>query len=113
MISKLKRTGILTILYNYLHPRNSIWLNLISKSAKMVKHSLPSVAIIGGGPGGLGAAIVLSQLPFLQVALFEKNPEPREAGAGISLSTNAWRVLDLLGASAGVKGGSKRNTYQR
>ncbi|KAJ5772520.1 FAD-binding monooxygenase [Penicillium odoratum] len=79
----------------------------------MVGRTLLSVAIVGGGPGGLGTAIALSQLPFLQVTLYEKNPEPREAGAGISLSTNAWKVLDLLGASDGVKGGSKSNTHQR
>ncbi|KAJ5338937.1 FAD-binding monooxygenase [Penicillium brevicompactum] len=79
----------------------------------MVGQALTSVAIIGGGPGGLGTAIALSQLPFLKVTLYEKNPEPREAGAGISLTTNAWKVLDLLGASDGVKGGSKSNTHQR
>ncbi|KAK9860134.1 Salicylate hydroxylase [Penicillium brevicompactum] len=79
----------------------------------MVGQALTSVAIIGGGPGGLGTAIALSQLPFLKVTLYEKNPEPREAGAGISLTTNAWKVLDLLGASEGVKGGSKSNTHQR
>ncbi|KAJ5638665.1 hypothetical protein N7528_001055 [Penicillium herquei] len=79
----------------------------------MVGRTLLSVAIIGGGPGGLGTAIALSQLPFLHVTLYEKNPEPREAGAGISLSTNAWKVLDLLGASDGVKGGSKSDTHQR
>ncbi|KAJ5175588.1 uncharacterized protein N7482_001465 [Penicillium canariense] len=79
----------------------------------MVGRTLTSVAIIGGGPGGLGAAIALSQLPFLQVTLYEKSPEPREAGAGISLTANAWKVLDLLGASDGVKGGSKSNTQQR
>ncbi|KAJ5663020.1 FAD-binding monooxygenase [Penicillium longicatenatum] len=79
----------------------------------MVGRILLTVAIVGGGPGGLGTAIALSKLPFLQVTLYEKNPEPREAGAGISLSTNAWKVLDLLGASDGVKGGSKSNTHQR
>ncbi|KAF7522985.1 hypothetical protein PCG10_006943 [Penicillium crustosum] len=79
----------------------------------MVGQALTSVAIVGGGPGGLGTAIALSELPFLKVTLYEKNTEPREAGAGISLSTNAWRVLDLLGASDGVKGGSKSNTHQR
>ncbi|KAJ5919352.1 FAD-binding monooxygenase [Penicillium verhagenii] len=79
----------------------------------MVGRTLLSVAIIGGGPGGLGTAIALSQLPFLQVSLYEKNTEPREAGAGISLSTNAWKILDLLGVSDGVKGGSKSNTHQR
>ncbi|OQE27023.1 hypothetical protein PENFLA_c006G10117 [Penicillium flavigenum] len=79
----------------------------------MVGQALTSVAIVGGGPGGLGTAIALSELPFLKVTLYEKSTEPREAGAGISLSTNAWRVLDLLGASDGVKGGSKSNTHQR
>ncbi|KAJ5126314.1 hypothetical protein N7448_005618 [Penicillium atrosanguineum] len=79
----------------------------------MVGRTLTSVAIIGGGPGGLGSAIALSQLPCLRVTLYEKNSEPREAGAGISLSTNAWRVLDLLEASDGVWGGSKSNTHQR
>ncbi|KAJ5355664.1 Monooxygenase FAD-binding [Penicillium concentricum] len=79
----------------------------------MVGQALTSVAIVGGGPGGLGTAIALSELPFLKVTLYEKNTEPREAGAGISLTTNAWKVLDLLGASDGVKGGSKSNTHQR
>jgi len=79
----------------------------------MVGRTLTSVAIVGGGPGGLGTAIALSKLPFLEVTLYEKNPELRESGAGISLSTNAWKVLDLLGASEGVKGGSKANTHQR
>jgi salicylate hydroxylase len=79
----------------------------------MVGQALTSVAIVGGGPGGLATAIALSELPFLKVTLYEKNSEPREAGAGISLTTNAWRVLDLLGASSGIKGGSKSNTHHR
>lgn len=79
----------------------------------MVGQTLTSVAIIGGGPGGLGTAIALSELPFLDVTLYEKHSESREAGAGLSLSSNAWRILDLLGASSGVKGGSKSNTHQR
>ncbi|KAJ5995564.1 FAD-binding monooxygenase [Penicillium waksmanii] len=70
----------------------------------MVGQTRTSVAIIGGGPGGLGTAISLSELPFLEVTLYEKHSESREAGAGLSLSSNAWRVLDLLGAS---RGGSK------
>ncbi|KAH7007717.1 FAD-binding monooxygenase [Ilyonectria destructans] len=79
----------------------------------MIGKQLTTVAIIGGGPGGLGTAIALSKLSFLHVTLYEQNPEPREAGAGISLSTNAWKILDLLGASDDVKGGSKSNTHQR
>ncbi|KAJ5110529.1 FAD-binding monooxygenase [Penicillium argentinense] len=69
----------------------------------MAEQPFISVAIIGGGAGGLGTAIALAQLPFLQVTLYENNSEPREAAAGISLGANAWKVLDLLGASQGVK----------
>lgn len=79
----------------------------------MIAKTKTSVAIIGGGPGGLATAIALSKLSFLEVSLYEQNPEPREAGAGISLSTNAWRVLDLLGSGDLVKGGSKQDTHQR
>jgi salicylate hydroxylase len=82
-------------------------------NSNMGGKEITSVAIVGGGPGGLGTAIALSQLPFIRVTLYEKNPEPREAGAGLSLSTNAWKVLDLLGASDIVRGGSKSNTHHR
>ncbi|KAK5046936.1 hypothetical protein LTR84_007290 [Exophiala bonariae] len=72
-----------------------------------------TVAIIGGGPAGLAAAIALSNLPYLSVTVYERNPEPREVGAGLSLSYNAWKVLDLLGAADGVKGSSKHDTRHR
>ena len=68
-----------------------------------------SVAIIGGGPAGLAAAIALSKLPYLSITVYERNPEPQEVGAGISLSYNAWKVLDLLEA----KGSSKADTRHR
>lgn len=72
-----------------------------------------TVAIIGGGPAGLAAAIALSKLPYLSVTVYERNPEPQEVGAGLSLSFNAWKVLDLLGAADGVKGSSKHDTRHR
>jgi salicylate hydroxylase len=74
---------------------------------------ITTVAIIGAGPAGLAAAIALSELPFLSVTLYERNPEPREIGAGISISYNGWQILDLLGASDGVKGFSKADTLHR
>ncbi|KAF1851266.1 FAD/NAD(P)-binding domain-containing protein, partial [Cucurbitaria berberidis CBS 394.84] len=58
-----------------------------------------SIAIVGGGPGGLGAAIALSKLPHVDVTVYEKASELREVGAGISIGTNSWRVLDLLGVA--------------
>jgi salicylate hydroxylase len=72
-----------------------------------------SVAIIGGGPGGLGTAIALCALPFVTVTLYEQAPEPREVGAGISIGRNAWNVLNLLGAAEGVKGGKLGTSWQR
>ncbi|KAL2845264.1 hypothetical protein BJY01DRAFT_263665 [Aspergillus pseudoustus] len=72
-----------------------------------------SIAIIGGGPGGLGTAIALSSLPFVSVTLYEQSPEPREVGAGISIGRNAWNVLNLLGAAEGVTGGKLGFSWQR
>ncbi|KAL3452136.1 hypothetical protein BJX65DRAFT_206346 [Aspergillus insuetus] len=76
------------------------------------RHSI-SIAIIGGGPGGLGTAIALSALPFVTVTLYEQAPEPREVGAGISIGRNAWNVLNLLGAAEGVRGGKLGTSWQR
>ena len=41
------------------------------------------IAIIGGGPGGLGAAIALSALLNVEVTVYEQAKELREIGAGI------------------------------
>lgn len=41
------------------------------------------IAIIGGGPGGLGAAIALSALLNVEVTVYEQVKELREIGAGI------------------------------
>jgi salicylate hydroxylase len=49
------------------------------------------VSIIGGGIGGLAAAFAL-QPQGIQVAVFERNPELREIGAGLTLSANGVRV---------------------
>lgn len=71
------------------------------------------VAIIGGGPGGLGTAIALSALPNVQVDLFEQAKELREIGAGIRIGYNCWRVLELMGAAQDVKGHSKTQVLHR
>ncbi|RSL45211.1 hypothetical protein CEP51_016117 [Fusarium floridanum] len=57
------------------------------------------VAIVGGGPAGLGAAIALSKHPFVEVVLYEKKPEISEIGNGLSIQRNTWRMLERLGAS--------------
>lgn len=57
------------------------------------------VAIIGGGPGGLATAIALSKIPNVSVNLYEQATVLREVGAGISIGSNTWNVLELLGVA--------------
>lgn len=71
------------------------------------------IAIIGGGPAGLGAAIALSALPNVNIALYEKARELREIGAGISIGYNCWKVLELLGAAEDVRGHLQQNVLHR
>jgi len=69
----------------------------------MEKHTL-HVSIIGGGIGGLAAACAL-QRQGIQVTVFERNPDLREIGAGLTLWANGVRVLrrlDLADALAAV-----------
>jgi salicylate hydroxylase len=66
-----------------------------------------SVAIVGGGIGGLTAAVALLQAGF-DVHIYEQARWLSEVGAGINVSPNASRVLIRLGlggdlAKAGVR----------
>jgi salicylate hydroxylase len=71
------------------------------------------IAIIGGGPGGLGSAIALSSLPNVEVTIYEQAKELREIGAGIRIGFNCWKVLELLGADKGVRGWVKSEVLHR
>lgn len=55
-----------------------------------------SIAIIGGGIGGLTTAIALCQKGF-RPTVYEAAPELRPVGAGITLAINAMRVFQKLG----------------
>lgn len=58
--------------------------------------------IIGGGIGGLAAAIALTQIGFT-VEVFERVAELREVGAGLSLWANAIKALDYLGLGQAIR----------
>ncbi|TDZ61840.1 2-heptyl-3-hydroxy-4(1H)-quinolone synthase [Colletotrichum trifolii] len=60
------------------------------------------VAIIGGGPGGLGAAIEFAKLDYVDWNLYEKKPQISETGGGISLQRHTWRLLELIGAAGSI-----------
>ncbi|KAH8699121.1 salicylate hydroxylase [Talaromyces proteolyticus] len=57
------------------------------------------VAIIGAGPAGLGAAIELNKLEFVEWRVYEQATAIREIGAGISIQPSTWRLLEILGAA--------------
>src|SRR5258708_8851356 len=54
------------------------------------------VLIIGGGMGGMPAALALARAGF-PAHIVERSPEFGEIGAGIQLAPNALRILDGLG----------------
>jgi salicylate hydroxylase len=60
------------------------------------------VAIIGGGIGGLTAALALSQAGA-SVSVFEAAGELKEIGAGVALHANAMRVLRAVGVEDAVR----------
>ncbi len=55
-----------------------------------------NIGIIGGGIGGVAAAVALRQAG-IEVTVYEKATEFREVGAGMMLWPNATRVLKELG----------------
>lgn len=60
------------------------------------------VLIAGGGIGGLAAALALSQVGQPSVVL-EQSPEFKEVGAGIQISSNVFKMFDILGITDAIK----------
>jgi len=59
------------------------------------------VTVLGGGIGGLAAALALARRGA-RVSVLEQAPEITEVGAGIQISPNGWRVLQALGVAEAV-----------
>ncbi|HEX6184390.1 MAG TPA: FAD-dependent monooxygenase [Pyrinomonadaceae bacterium] len=60
------------------------------------------IAIVGGGIGGLSAALALGREGF-SASVFEQAPALLEVGAAIAVWPNAFRVLERLGLGADVR----------
>jgi salicylate hydroxylase len=83
------------------------WHRPTGPTVRGARSNRVSVGGIGGGIGGLSAALSLLQAG-LDVQVYEQAPMLGEVGAGINLSPNASRVLHRLGlaqqlARTGVK----------
>ncbi|KAF2229126.1 putative salicylate hydroxylase [Viridothelium virens] len=59
-----------------------------------------SVAVVGGGIGGLCLAIGLMKHKHIDVQIYEAAPSFGEIGAGISIGPNAQRALELIAPGA-------------
>ena len=61
------------------------------------------VLVVGGGIGGMAAALALSQAGF-PVTVIEQSSEIGEIGAGIQLGPNAFAAFDALGVGEKARG---------
>ncbi len=68
--------------------------------------------VIGGGIGGLAAAVALRRIG-VEVRVFEQAPTIQEVGAGLSLWSNAVRALERLGVDREVIGRGSVFRYGR
>ncbi|MFF4084025.1 FAD-dependent monooxygenase [Streptomyces sp. NPDC001777] len=65
-----------------------------------------SAVVVGGGIGGLAAAIGLHRAGW-RTTVVERGAGPDDAGAGISLHANGIRALDALGVGAAVRAAAR------
>src|SRR3546814_13170360 len=75
----------------------------MSGSSKRVQNAI----IVGGGIGGLAAALALAR-QGISVDLLEAASEIGEIGAGIQLAANAFNALDALGVGEATR---KRSVF--
>lgn len=68
------------------------------------------VIVVGSGIAGLSTAIALLKVG-IDVVVYERSPELREVGAGISLWYNALRALETMGAADAIRQHAIRMTH--
>jgi salicylate hydroxylase len=76
-------------------------LTVAASSLAGMTGSTLKVAVIGGGIGGLTAALSLYRAGF-DVRVYEQAPELTEIGGGINMGPNAARILYRLGLGEGL-----------
>jgi salicylate hydroxylase len=74
----------------------------LAAAPRLAPHAGVRIAIVGGGLGGLAAALFLRRAG-VQATVYEMAPELREAGAGIVVPPNMVRVLQQLGLADGLQ----------
>jgi len=75
---------------------------MTSEHQKGEQHDgMDTVAVVGGGIGGLTLALTLEQRG-IRARVYEGSPRLREAGAGIWMPPNAMQVYDRLGVAGAI-----------
>jgi len=69
--------------------------------------TIHKIAVIGGGLGGLSAALAFHRTGF-NVDVYEQAPELNEVGGGINMGPNAARILYRLGLGEALDGAAVR-----
>lgn len=69
---------------------------MVSKNAR--------VAIVGGGMGGLTAAVALKKIAGVRATVFEHAGHLGDVGAGVTVAPNGARILDRLGLLERIRG---------
>ena len=69
-------------------------------SSKIAASKPLSIAIIGGGIGGLCTAIALLKHSHIDVQVYEAAPTFGEIGAGVGIAPNAQQALELISPGA-------------
>ena len=59
-----------------------------------------SIAVVGGGIGGLSLVLGLLKHDHIDVQVYEAAPSFGEIGAGVAIGANAQRALKLIGPHA-------------
>ncbi|KAA1012914.1 3-hydroxybenzoate 6-monooxygenase [Paraburkholderia panacisoli] len=75
----------------------------MSETHQETRKETRRVIVVGGGIGGLAAALALAR-QGIGVQLLEQAPEIGEIGAGIQLAANAFNALDALGVGDSARG---------
>src|SRR5690606_33070948 len=73
----------------------------IARRARSASMKEAKVVIVGGGIGGLAAALVLARDGY-RVEVLEQSDAFREIGAGIQIGPNAFRMFDRLGLTGQI-----------
>src|SRR6266852_1661087 len=85
-------------------PRLPAAASIVQKKNNMGANSKIPFLVLGGGIGGVAAALSLARRGR-QVHVLEKATDLAEIGAGLQLAPNAMRVLEWLGVLEQIKSG--------